>query len=151
MAAAKEHNPIRNFDLKVITDAGRKWCNVSILIADDKKSILPFTIHIIRNIDMRKRLEVLVRDFIVGETSFPPEQAIDLLSSTRAPSREAVLSERELEVLKLLAKGQTTADIAKGLFISPTTVNNHVQRILKKLHAHTRLEAIRRAEIAGLI
>ncbi len=150
-SAAKEHNPIQNFDLKVMTDEGRKWCNVSILIADDKTSVLPYTIHIIRNIDVRKRLELLVRNFVVAETSFPPEQAIDLISSTRSPSREAILSERELEVLRLLAKGKTTANVADELFISRTTVNNHVQRILKKLHAHTRLEAIRRAEIAGLI
>jgi DNA-binding CsgD family transcriptional regulator len=42
-------------------------------------------------------------------------------------------------------------NIAKQLQISPTTVNNHIQHILKKLNAHTRLEALRRAERAGLI
>jgi DNA-binding NarL/FixJ family response regulator len=53
--------------------------------------------------------------------------------------------------LKLLAKGRATEAIAKQLHISRTTVNNHVQHILNKLNAHTRLEAIRRAEHAGLI
>jgi DNA-binding NarL/FixJ family response regulator len=50
-----------------------------------------------------------------------------------------------------LAKGVTTAAIAERLGISRTTVNNHVQHILHKLNAHSRLEAIRRAEHAGLI
>lgn len=149
--AAKQHHPIRNFDLKVMTEEGRKWCNVSVLIVDEEKSVLPYTFHIIRNIDVRKRLELLVRNFVVSETSFPPDKALDLISSTRSPSREAILSERELEVLQFLAKGKTTSNIAKQLFISPTTVNNHVQSILKKLNAHTRLEAVRKAEIAGLI
>ncbi len=63
----------------------------------------------------------------------------------------ARLTDREREVLRLLAKGVTTAAIAERLGISRTTVNNHVQHILYKLNAHSRLEAIRRAEHAGLI
>lgn len=149
--AAEKHNPIQNFDLKIMTSSGRKWCNVSVLIADENKSLLPFTIHIVRNIDVRKRLELLMRNFVLGETDFPPEKAVNLISTTRAPSRETILSDREFEVLKLLAKGRTTKEIAKQLFISRTTVNNHVQHMMKKLSAHTRLEAIRRAEHAGLI
>ena len=108
-------------------------------------------IHILRPVDVSKRLEVLVRDFVINETSLPAEQARELTSSTRTPARETNFSDRELEVLKLLAKGKTTKNIAEQLFISRTTVNNHVQHILKKLNAHTRLEAIRRAEHAGLV
>jgi PAS domain S-box-containing protein len=149
--AAEKNNPIQNFDLKIITAAGRKWCNVSVLIAEESKTVLPYTIHIVRNIDVRKRLELLMRNFVLDETDFPPEKAVNLIASTRAPSREAVLTDRELEVIKLLAKGNTTKTVAEKLFISRTTVNNHVQHILKKLNAHTRLEAIRRAEHAGLL
>jgi PAS domain S-box-containing protein len=149
--AAEKHNPIQNFDLKIMTSKGRKWCNVSVLIADENKSVRPYTIHIVRNIDVRKRLELLMRNFVLGETDFPPDKAVSLISTTRAPSRETMLSDRELEVLQLLAKGKTTKEIAEQLFISRTTVNNHVQHILKKLNAHTRLEAIRRAEHAGLV
>ena len=149
--ASKNHQQVRNFDLQVKTDQGMKWCNISILTADEDTSVAPHTIHILRPIDVSKRLEVLVRDFVVNETSLPAEQARELTSSTRTPARETNLSERELEVLRLLAKGKTTKDIAEELFISRTTVNNHVQHILKKLNAHTRLEAIRRAEHAGLV
>jgi len=94
---------------------------------------------------------MLVRDFVVTGTGMPPEQATTLISSARAAARETDLSERELDVLRLLSKGVRTAAVAEQLHISRTTVNNHIQHILRKLDVHTRLEAIRRAEHAGLL
>ena len=69
----------------------------------------------------------------------------------RIPTGEAELTKRQGEILRLLVKGATTASIAVELHISRTTVNNHVQHILRKLNSHTRLEAIRRAERTGSI
>jgi PAS domain S-box-containing protein len=149
-AVAKRH-PISNFDLLTNTASGRQWCNVSVLVAENGASTNPYAVHIVRTIDLRKRLEILVRDFVVSNTNVPPEEAVALISSTRAAAREAELTNRELEILRLLGKGGTTSGIAGQLHISRTTVNNHVQHILRKLDAHTRLEAIRRAEHAGLI
>lgn len=149
--AVRKHHPVGNFDLQIQTASGRQWCNVSVLIADETNSTIPYSIHIVRQIDLRKRLELLVRDFLVTGTGIPPEQATTLISSAHAPARETELSEREREVLKLLAKGVTTTTVAEQLHISRTTVNNHIQHILRKLDVHTRLEAIRRAEHAGLI
>jgi DNA-binding CsgD family transcriptional regulator len=128
-----------------------QWCNVSVLIAEEATSTEPYSIHIVRAIDMRKRLEILMRDFIVTGTGLPPKEVSNLISVTRAPARETELTDRELEILRLLAKGATTASVADRLHISRTTVNNHIQHILRKLDSHTRLEAIRRAEHAGLI
>lgn len=149
--ASEKQKAVRSFDLQVKTSRGMKWCNISILVANENKAVSPHTIHILRPIDVTKRLEVLVRDFVVNETSLSAEHAKELTASTRTPARETNLTDRELEVIKLLAKGNTTKTIAEKLFISRTTVNNHVQHILKKLNAHTRLEAIRRAEHAGLL
>ncbi len=149
-AVAKRH-PISNFDLVMNTASGRQWCNVSVLVAENGSSTNPFAVHIIRPIDLRKRLEILVRDFVVSKTNVLPEEAVALISSTRVAAREAKLTDRELEILRLLGKGRTTPRIAGQLHISRTTVNNHVQHILRKLDSHTRLEAIRRAEHAGLI
>lgn len=149
--AVRRHHPITNFDLQVETANGTQWCNVSVLIAHEAGSTIPYSIHIIRQIDVRKRLEMLVRDFVVTGTGMPPEQATTLISSARAAARETDLSERELDVLRLLSKGVRTAAVAEQLHISRTTVNNHIQHILRKLDVHTRLEAIRRAEHAGLL
>lgn len=149
--AMETHHPIRNFDLQVETANGRQWCNTSVMVAENGSSINRFALHIMRPIDLRKRLEILVRDFVVSNTNVPAEEAIALISSTRAAAREAELTSRELEILRLLSKGKSTSEVAQTLHISATTVNNHVQHILRKLDAHNRLEAIRRAEHAGLI
>jgi len=149
--AVRKHHPVGNFDLHVETANGRQWCNVSVLIADEASSTMPCSIHIIRQVDVRKRLELLVRDFVVTGTGLPQEQAATLISSYRAPARETELSDRELNVLSLLAQAVTTSAVAAQLHISRTTVNNHIQHILRKLDVHTRLDAIRRAEHSGLI
>jgi len=149
-AVAKRH-PISNFDLLMNTANGRQWCNISILVTENGASTNPYALHIIRTIDLRKRLEILVRDFVVCNTNVRVEEAVTMISTRRAAAREAELTDRELEILRLLGKGSTTSHIADQLHISRTTVNNHVQHILRKLDAHTRLEAIRRAEHAGLM
>ena len=140
--------PMENFDLQVQTIDGEQWCNVSIVIAESNTSTDIYAIHIVRPGDLRKRLEMVVRDFVVSSTDVPAEVA---MIASRTPARESDLSAREIEVLRFLATGSTTRSIADELHISTTTVNNHVQHILSKLDAHTRLEAIRRAERAGLI
>jgi DNA-binding NarL/FixJ family response regulator len=61
------------------------------------------------------------------------------------------LSEREIEVLQLVAEGLPPAEVARRLVISPKTVSSHVQRILTKLNVHTRAQAVAVAYEAGLI
>jgi PAS domain S-box-containing protein len=149
--AVRKRHAVGNFDLQVQMGEVRQWCNVSVLIANESSSTSPYAIHVVRPIDVRKRLEMLVRDFVVTATQLPSEHVTSLMASTRAPAHDTDLSGRETEVLRMLAKGSTTGRIAGQLHISRTTVNNHIQHILKKLDVHTRLEAIRRAERAGLI
>lgn len=76
----------------------------------------------------------------------------DLLSGSAAPDRSAFpeLTERELEILDLIAAGRNNAQIASALFLAPKTVRNNVSNILSKLQATDRAEAIIRARDAGL-
>ena len=60
----------------------------------------------------------------------------------RSPVPGPKLTDRELEVLGLVAKGLNNREIAKRLFISENTVKNHVRNILEKLQAHSRMEAV---------
>ncbi|MGH3623120.1 MAG: response regulator transcription factor, partial [Sciscionella sp.] len=60
------------------------------------------------------------------------------------------LSERETEVLRLVAKGLTARQIAEGLVLSHRTVENHVQSTLRKLQLHNRVELARYAIEHGL-
>ena len=79
-----------------------------------------------------------------------------LLGRVLAPARAAagdgaLLSERELEVLQLLAHGKANADIARELFLSPHTVRNHISNILAKLQIANRTEATAYAIRSGLV
>jgi DNA-binding NarL/FixJ family response regulator len=76
----------------------------------------------------------------------------DLLSGTAAPDRSAFpqLTERELEILDLIAAGRNNAQIASALYLAPKTVRNNVSNILAKLQATDRAEAIIKARDAGL-
>ena len=55
---------------------------------------------------------------------------------------KGALTRRELEILRLVATGASTKTAADTLHVSPATVRNHIQNILAKLGAHSRLEAV---------
>jgi LuxR family maltose regulon positive regulatory protein len=61
------------------------------------------------------------------------------------------LSERELEVLRLLATGLSNPEIAQKLFIATSTVRSHLKNIYGKLNVHRRWDAVHRAEELGLL
>jgi DNA-binding NarL/FixJ family response regulator len=84
-----------------------------------------------------------------GQSLISPSMATKLLdefkqiSGGRRPDVPAPrLTDRELEVLRLVARGLNNRDIAKQLFISENTVKNHVRNILEKLQLHSRMEAV---------
>lgn len=77
-----------------------------------------------------------------------------LLARSPSPADESLASQmtpRELDVLRLLARGLSSEKIAQELFISRRTVDTHVQRILTKLGVHSRTEAVALAYRFGLV
>jgi DNA-binding NarL/FixJ family response regulator len=92
-----------------------------------------------------------IRSVWAGHSRISPAMASKLLTefqamTKRADDRQQIapprLTERELEVLRLVAKGLNNRDIAKNLFISENTVKNHIRNILEKLQLHSRMEAV---------
>jgi DNA-binding NarL/FixJ family response regulator len=91
-----------------------------------------------------------IRAVYGGESYISPSMASKLLteyaSMVRGGGKRQVpapkLTDREMEVLKLVAKGLNNRDIAKQLFISENTVKNHIRNILDKLQLHSRMEAV---------
>lgn len=75
------------------------------------------------------------------------------LESQPRPTTETgeMLTEREIEILLLLADGQDSQAIADALFISPNTVRTHLQNIFSKMGVHSKLEAVTLAAKTGLL
>jgi len=91
-----------------------------------------------------------------GDAVFGPAVASRVLSylsrplSARDPMLFPELSEREREVLQLVARGLSNSEIARTLVVTPKTVRNHVSNVFTKLQVADRAEAIVRARKAGL-
>lgn len=92
-----------------------------------------------------------VRQVQAGQSLISPSMASKLMTEFAAlvkqkgeqvPVPGPRLTERELEVLKLVAKGMNNRDIGAELFISENTVKNHIRNILEKLQLHSRMEAV---------
>src|SRR5579884_2626517 len=92
-----------------------------------------------------------IRSVVQGQSLISPSMASKLLNEFNTLARRAeerqqfpvpTLTSRELEVLKLVAKGLSNREIADELFISENTVKNHVRNILEKLHLHSRMQAV---------
>jgi DNA-binding NarL/FixJ family response regulator len=101
--------------------------------------------------DELRRAILLVAE---GKSILSPEvtgRVLKVVSSSRGIPSEVGLSQREMEVLDCLAKGMTSSQIAKGLYITENTVKTHVRHILDKLEAANRAEAVSRAVQLGLI
>lgn len=92
-----------------------------------------------------------IRCVVSGQSLISPSMAAKLLvefrsMAKRVDERQSMplprLTERELEVLRLVAQGLSNREIAGELYISENTVKNHVRNILEKLHLHSRMEAV---------
>ncbi len=82
-----------------------------------------------------------VRRVGMGMTTFAP----------KAEQPMPLLSEREREVLELIAAGSTNREIAQRLYLSPHTVKEHTSALYRKLNARNRAEAVQRAQRIGLL
>lgn len=96
-------------------------------------------------IELRREAEDLMRrvNELLGAASAPCAPA--------TPPAELPLTRRELEIIRLIAAGESTEVMSARLFVSRHTVRNHVRHILEKLQVHTKLEAVLIAARAGLL
>ena len=87
------------------------------------------------------------------EAVLSPEPLEPLLRHLRPTRRGlgATISRRQLDILALMAGGMVNKQIAQRLGLSLNTVRNHVQNILYKLHAHSKLEAVATAVREGIV
>jgi DNA-binding NarL/FixJ family response regulator len=95
----------------------------------------------------REALFDCIRKVHAGETCIPAE----LVSKLASGMSSEALTSRELEVLILLARGQSNKEIGGSLYISETTVKSHLRSVFMKLNVVSRTEAIAVATRRGLI
>lgn len=132
MSLVRLSEPVQTFDMRTRTKAGRPvWLNISILrMPSSEPGGAGLTVHLCRDVTATKELLTLVHERL---TPAP---------STDGPDPAALLTRRELEVLRLMTEGLNTADAARRLHVSTATIRNHVQNIFGKLGVHSRLEAV---------
>ncbi|MGA7731862.1 MAG: response regulator transcription factor [Chloroflexia bacterium] len=86
-----------------------------------------------------------------GQVQLSPQAAATLMREVRAPESPEPLSERETDVLRLLARGNSNKEIAQALILSEKTVKTHVSNILGKLSVPSRTQAALYAVRIGLV
>ena len=111
--------------------------------------------YILKDMKMEKLVDVLHRA-VQGEVTLHPRVAARVLQNIRGENSEeqplfTELTDRELDVLKLIAKGLTNSQIAGKLVISENTVKGHVSNILSKLHLADRTQVAVYAWQQGIV
>jgi DNA-binding NarL/FixJ family response regulator len=100
-----------------------------------------------------------IKSVQAGQSTISPSMASKLMAEFSAITKKQTqkqqpgpkVTDREMEVLQLVAKGMSNREIAKALFISENTVKNHIRNILEKLQLHSRMQAVYYAVREGLI
>ena len=98
-----------------------------------------------------EELHRAIRGAADGQVQLAPAAAKRLIREVRAPESPEALTERETEVLKLLARGRANKQIASTLFLEEKTVKGYVSKILRKLGVQSRTQAALQAVRTGLV
>jgi PAS domain S-box-containing protein len=153
--------PQENFGLRVCTNIGSAvWLNITVFSNKDQER--PFIAHILRDVTEEKRKMFALERFMneIRPLSYESSDLhnkiqrsilseISDIPAVTPPTNS--LSDRELEVLTLLAEGLTTQMLAHKLNISPFTARNHIQNILVKLNLHSKAQAVSYAFKQGIL
>lgn len=130
---ARKNETVRHFNLQLRSkDGAGVLVDVSIL----NISVAPpehfYLAHILRPVEDHR---------IQYGADAPPQHRLSVVKES-SDVRARKLTEREVEILSMLAAGLSSADVASRLHISPLTARNHVQNILVKLEVHSKTEAV---------
>ena len=143
MENARRGRATEDYDILCLLPTGEeKWINISVAVLKRKRSDFQ-VLHLFRDVTRRRRTE---------EFAHKAGTALrDLLDEEKSATHEGVepaslplprLSRRELEVLRLLASGMSTRQIAVSLGVQPVTARNHITRVITKLGVNNRLQAV---------
>lgn len=145
ICAARRGEPVADYDVLMRPPgAQRRWVSMGIVVARVEGFASPLAVHMLRDASARG---AMLRE----PPRLPRAEDPDIDGDSALNAQAQRLTPREIEVLRLLASGATLRQIAHELVLSPTTVRNHVENLMGKLDAHSRLQAVVRAARLGLL
>ena len=151
ITSAKRGKPVSNYDfLTHHKDGSPVWLNVSVILPPDSDRSSACAVHFFRDVSERRRSEQLARLTLETVARFSGGEE-GQVETKPYPVPGPPLTQRELEVLRLLASGVPTEEIATTLGVSRSTARNHIESILAKLGVHSRLQAVVYASRHSLI
>lgn len=135
---------VTNYDLCVRTKSGNvRWINMSTFILPiHSAKVGSVLVHLFRDVTTKKQNEQFVNQVLVAAKQLGSRKLSQAVPSEPTQQHPPNLTDREREVLTLLAQGFSTREIAQSLSISPATTRNHIRNILQKFQVHSRLEAV---------
>jgi PAS domain S-box-containing protein len=150
---ALQGGTVTNYDSSVRTKSGdMRWINMSTFILPTNStgtgSVL---VHLFRDVSKKKQDEQFIEHVLTAVNQLYNREFSQAVPPVSVAEQNSDLTDREREVLALLAQGSSTTDIAQSLSISPATVRIHIRNILQKFQVHSRLEAVIYAQQHGLI
>jgi PAS domain S-box-containing protein len=150
---AEQGDVIPSRDVYVRTNTGEgRWLNITTFAYPVRdKAIAQVIVHLFRDTTEQKNYQRFFESVMAASERLQGDDTTQAIAVTATALHPDGLTEREWQVLELLALGLGTNEIADMLIISPSTVRNHVQNVLGKLEVHSRLEAIAYAYQHGLI
>jgi PAS domain S-box-containing protein len=151
-AKARAGQPVETFNTCAMTKSGElRWINISILaLQAPGETEAPTILHLFRDASELKLREQFAQqvlhlvEHMQQHAPFGPAASHNSLWAEK-------LTERERDVLQLLAQGYSTQQIAQALSISKSTTRNHIQNVYQKLGVHTRAQAVAYAFEHGLV
>ncbi|MBI2935794.1 MAG: PAS and helix-turn-helix domain-containing protein [Chloroflexi bacterium] len=143
IANARRGRSTPNYDILCRLPSGEeKWLNISVLVPTQGQQCFQ-VLHVFRDVTQRRRIEEFARKASATLRTLINEQGNGSAEEQdTSPTPLPRLSRREMEVLRLLAAGMTTQQVAKTLGVQPVTARNHVTRLLTKLGVDNRLQAV---------
>ena len=126
------------------SDGEDRWLSVTTVPVPERWQAIAILVHLFRDVSRAKTSEGAL-ELLRTALRRPPE------ADGHGSATDTTLTQREIEVLRQLSAGRSTRDIAQALFVSPSTVRNHIHNIFEKLDVHSRLEAVMFAARHGLV
>jgi PAS domain S-box-containing protein len=139
----RREEPFHHFEMAILKESGEAFsASFTIFMVPGPRAPLYTLIHLFQPVAHMQEVDELIRKILAAS----PSPALPApLPQPRSSPAVVALTAREIEILRLLADGTSTRQIADSLFISVATARNHIQNILRKLEVHSKLEAVAQA------